>query len=185
MYTDVVSWIFAFLFLGAFAFLAGFFAGRKDLPVAGRIVGVFFFVFLFAITAVLTVRVVEDTIGSVANDAMREGISYRKVEQLLDNRFLLAPGWYEVVEPPIAHPLFPNDTTMYVSLAVRADGVGPLEVAFPMGSWKLVPPRPKVEWLGERWALVRLPQPQPKAIRLERYEGREYGYESRVIEARM
>ncbi len=187
MQTDVVSWIFAFLFLGLFSFIAAFFGTRKTLPTVNKVAAISVSAILFCITAVTVVRVVESTIRSISNDARREGISYRKVEQLLDNRWLLTAGWYEVVEPPFAYPIFSNfgDTLEYVSLAVRVDGVGPLEVAFPIASWKLVPPRPEVKWLGERWTLVSLPQPQPKAIRLERYEGREYGYEPRVVEARM
>ncbi|MDO8469844.1 MAG: hypothetical protein Q7S84_02350 [bacterium] len=185
MYTDMVSWIVAFLFLGLFSFFAGFLLARRDnFP---GVLGAVTCIFLFCATAIIVVNVVEGTIRSAKNDAEREGVAYRKLEERVENRWLLTAGWYEVVESPIARPIFSEfgDTLEYVSLAIRVDGVGPLTIAFPMESWKLVPPRPEVKWLGERWTLISLPQPQPKAIRLERYEGREYGYEPRVVEARM
>lgn len=174
----------AFSFMFLFAGLVGFFAGRK--ATSKTIFAAFSCMLLFALVAGITVSMVERTIRILVNDAQWEGSSHYSVEQLLDNRWILQPGWYEVVEGPIARTIFANfgDTTEYVSLAIRADGIGPLKIAFPIEDWKLVPPRPEVKWLRERWTLVSLPQPQPKAIRLEMYEEREYAPKPRIVEAR-
>lgn len=187
MYTTIESWIFTFSSLFLFATLTGFAIARKELVTAYRILLAVTCPAIFFATAVIAVSVVEDTIRSAKKDGVREGVWYQKADQLLINRRALTPGWYEIVERPFAHRLRSEfgDTTAYVTLSVRVDGVEPaFEVVFPLESWKLVPPKPEVKWLGERWTLVSLPDPQPRAVRIERYEGREYGYEPRVVEAR-
>lgn len=189
MYTMIESWVIAFFFLFIFAALATRIVTARALALATgyRIAMTVLFVMAFFFTAVIVVDVVEDTINSAAKDGWHEGIAHQKVEQLLSNRWMLTSGWYDLEERPFAHQLrfkF-GDTTTYVTLSVRMDGIKPgLEVVFPLESWKLVPPKPEVKWLGERWTLVSLPDPQPRAVRIERYEGREYGYEPRVVEAR-
>lgn len=186
METSVGSWILAFFFLATFAFLAGFFVNAKTRQASNRATFGLAFGLMFCLAAALTVLTIENTIRSVRDKGVREGISQRRVDELLDNRWLLASGWYEVVEPPLVRPIFSarGDSTQYIRMSIRSGGIQPFEVAFPMKSWNLKPPMPEVKWLGERWTLVSPPQPQPKAIRVERYEGSEYGYEPRVIEVR-
>lgn len=184
MYTTVESWIAAFFFLFLFAFVTGFMS-RKKHTTDRSILFVADSMLLFCMTAAIAVVIVEGTIRIATQDAWREGATYqRTTTQPLDNRWLLATGWYEVVEEdPFTRPSFSEDG--YIVLAIRADGVGPLRVAFPESAWEVIPPEPRVKWSGGQWILENLPQPRPKAIRIAKSEGgHEHGAQIRVVDAR-
>jgi len=179
MYTSWISWIIAFLLLFIFASVVGYLFDKN-----GKALIFLLFLVIFIISAVIIVRVVESTITRERNDSARHAVLYEKADWLLSNRYNLTEGWYKVLDQPSFRRIFPNDTTEYVILRITDNKIN-MEVAFPQEGWRLIPPKPEVKWLGERWVSVSSPLPSLKEIRIEGYEGREYGTpEPRVVEAR-
>lgn len=182
---DPWVWILSFSFFAFFAFAAGVVATQhiprtKTLMIAS---GLGFLSFLAIVPLIDSVEASIQEAEREASD--RTGLFYENLE-LLANRLDLADGWYAVAEVPVTTKLFAGsgDTTKYVVLTIHTDCVGDLKVAFPAKDW--IPPLPGIEeeYLGKEWTSVHSSYSGLKAVRIEKYETKEFNFESRVVEAR-
>lgn len=197
MHITASSWGFAFLILGTLAFFAGSILGRARLrftikrdkgdrdPPAQFVSFMqgLMLILIFCAVSYVTMFVVEVSIQNIVHNEKAQTSQHEKMVRKLDDRFLLSPGWYEVAENPMTIPLFKEfgDTTEYVVVSLRRDGIGPLSVAFPLDNWCLIPPRPILKYLGRDWVKVSLPQPALKLIKLEQREEKEYARDVYVV----
>jgi hypothetical protein len=119
---------------------------------------------------------VEDTVKDYVRESDRQGTNRERVLQKLHNRRILSSGWYEIssgIEMGEKVSLFSNDSTRYVEVSLKKDGFGPLSVAFPLENWLITPPKPEFVYNGKDW--IKVEDPEPKLLRLEKREVDGYG----------
>ncbi len=185
-HVDPLIWIFSLSFFASLALVAGAVATQKQMPRNKRAIIASSLGFISFLVVIPLINSVETSIEKAEREASDKTVSFYENLELLANRLNLADGWYAIAEPPMITELFSNsgDTTKYVTLMIHTDCVGNLKVAFPVRDWVLPLPRIEEKYLGYGWTSIHSSYSDLKAVRIERYETKEFSIESRAVEAK-
>ncbi len=186
MYTNPIIWLVSIFFMIVFSFSAGVIISNKKIPYGRRLYFMAGLGLLSFLPLIVLDQATTSSIEEIVNETKQKTISYHDSDELLNGRFKLSSGWYQVAEIPVITRLFlkSGDTTKYVVLTVHTDCVGSLRIAFPENDWKIPLPEEREKYLGEKWASVSSSYSNLKTVRIERYGVKEFGFGSRIVDAK-